>query len=940
MKKSNVITVLIFVCMCFVTIPAFAAEVYVYVSASTGTNAPGSGSMGSPYASINYAISQNAGTASDPVTIRVAAGTYIENLVLGAYQSLNGGYAVDFSTRNLDDLISPEYATIIDGNGAGRVISIDGSSGVSREVSGFSIANGSSSGSGGGITGNYCQTRIRYNRIYNNYTSTNGGGLYGCDGAIEYCQIFENTCAGNGGAIADSYVDLTECYIYDNHAYGSGGGLYVCNNEDIIDCHIYGNTADLYAGGAYSCTSDFTGCLIYENEATSNGGGFSDCSGSIHGCKIYNNISGGRGGGIYGCDNTIANTLVYFNTADLDGGGLAECTGGLINNTVYGNNSGDDGGGVYNCTGTILNCIIYGNTAADSGDQGSGSSIPNFCCIEDWVSGGTGNISSNPQLAEPGIGQFHLMTGSPCIDAGTDSGLAVDMDKEARPYNALYDMGADEYYGSDSAAPTFDHFLRGVPRGQKVLLEWNAASDPGTPISYLIYGSLDSGGHTFATPVGEVLGKNALEVFMLFPTVPHYMVPRAEDCYGNQTSNTDEYPFYITDNIIGDPVYNSDFEELPPIRSPQITIPPTPPDGWGSSSQDYGSKMSYFDVTTEGVYEGDRCATIETFVDTPVPDDDLSIASLVSETSFALEKDHTYAVSAAVRRSDSQWTRFILFSSGFSIIHTESIDALDDQSGDSGWEIMYFHFRAPINLNAYVRIDSMVTNKRTAGERTCTMWVDDVQVIDLGVETYTDIYASPQYGIRNRYFDLTTDTEVSTIGGSVYSSTDMPRRWNMAMAVDTGSNDTTGYPVWGQMTPPGLLNTTGEAGYVKTRATDTTNPAWPALAADGVLYNSTESNGARHILTFNYGAAGVTLPLLRVFMINNNFSHYSSLFLDPVIDIPGNRMWPLSLQYTPAYGDTFFLVRFDNVTIGASGSGPHTAETTMYLDNVVVSKVD
>jgi hypothetical protein len=391
--------------------------------------------------------------------------------------------------------------------------------------------------------------------------------------------------------------------------------------------------------------------------------------------------------------------------------------------------------------------------------------------------------------------------------------------------------------------------------------------------------------------------------------------------------------------MIGDAVYNSDFEE-PPARSPQIAILPIPLEGWGSSSQDYGSKVSYFNMSMDEPFEGDMCAEIGTFVDTPVPDNDLSIASLVSETSVALEKDHTYAISAAVRRSDSQWTRFILFSSGFSVIHTESIDALDDQSGDSGWEILYFHFRSPINLNAYVRIDSMVTNKRTAGDRTCTMWVDDIQVIDLGVETYTDINASPQYGIRNRYFDLTTDTEVSTIGGTVYSCTDMPRRWNMSMAVDTGSNDGAGYPMWSQVEPPGLLNTSGDAGCVVTRAMDVTGPAWPAMAADGVLFNSAVSNGARHILTFDYGAAGVVLPLLRVFMIKNDFSHYSSLFIDPIIDIPSNRMWPLSLQYTPAYGDGLILVRFDSVTIGASGGGPHTAETTMYLDNVIVSEVD
>jgi hypothetical protein len=223
------------------------------------------------------------------------------------------------------------------------------------------------------------------------------------------------------------------------------------------------------------------------------------------------------------------------------------------------------------------------------------------------------------------------------------------------------------------------------------------------------------------------------------------------------------------------------------------------------------------------------------------------------------------------------------------------------------------------------------------------MWIDDVQIVDLGEESYADIYnitpPPPQYGVRNRYFDSGTETEISTKEGTVYTCVDMPKRWNIAMAVDVGSNDTAGYPVWGQETPGGLSNVSGDAGYVKAKAFDIYNPAWPALGADGVRVNDVENNGIRHVLSFNYGAAGTTRPLLRAFMISNTFSHYASLFVDPAVPIPGNKMWPLTLQYVPEFGDSLILVRFDNVTLGASGSGPHTDETTVYVDNVWMGTV-
>lgn len=56
---------------------------------------------------------------------------------------------------------------------------------------------------------------------------------------------------------------------------------------------------------------------------------------------------------------------------------------------------------------------------------------------------GEGNIDAAPKLIE--YGGYHLGPDSPCIDAGMDAGIYDDIDGQARPWGAGFDMGADEF---------------------------------------------------------------------------------------------------------------------------------------------------------------------------------------------------------------------------------------------------------------------------------------------------------------------------------------------------------------------------------------------------------------------------------------------------------------------------------------------------------------
>jgi len=56
---------------------------------------------------------------------------------------------------------------------------------------------------------------------------------------------------------------------------------------------------------------------------------------------------------------------------------------------------------------------------------------------------GEGNIDADPLFV--GVGDYHLLPESPCIDTATDAGVASDIDGDYRPLGASFDIGSDEY---------------------------------------------------------------------------------------------------------------------------------------------------------------------------------------------------------------------------------------------------------------------------------------------------------------------------------------------------------------------------------------------------------------------------------------------------------------------------------------------------------------
>ena len=55
------------------------------------------------------------------------------------------------------------------------------------------------------------------------------------------------------------------------------------------------------------------------------------------------------------------------------------------------------------------------------------------------------NVYSDPAFIDPGAGDYHIGASSAALDVGVDAGVAMDIDRQPRPYE-LPDLGADEYW--------------------------------------------------------------------------------------------------------------------------------------------------------------------------------------------------------------------------------------------------------------------------------------------------------------------------------------------------------------------------------------------------------------------------------------------------------------------------------------------------------------
>jgi len=435
------------------------APIY-YVSETTGSDMEGNGSPDNPWKTIGHAISTVTASQSNPVEVRVAAGTYTENVVMDEYESLSGGYDPSGWTRNIQ-----VNETIIDGGGGSDARTVTAASHAT--VDGFTITGGGFFGGAGGI---YCANA---DTTISHCTFTgNGAGVFS-DTPWPY---------SNRATIRNCIFRLNESGIYTSDEEFSADDLVISgctfeNNNQGIEA-LFGPL--VISGSRFTENNGYTviGCGIFESTITDseiigNSGGVDlDGGGSLTRCIVKNNGAGISFGG-EGTHGSIACCVIIGNAY---GVGIGEETFLTVGTSIIARN-GRCGVrvGPYSDADlfqtTITGHSEYGIHAwSSSACQVSGSIIWNngddlrnatayYSDIEDGDPG-TGNISADPMFANPDNDDYHLLPGSPCIDAIVQGGGSIDFEGDPRPLDgdfsgtAEYDMGADEYNPSNPPTPT------------------------------------------------------------------------------------------------------------------------------------------------------------------------------------------------------------------------------------------------------------------------------------------------------------------------------------------------------------------------------------------------------------------------------------------------------------------------------------------------------
>ncbi len=438
-----------------------------------------------------------------PGDVWVAAGSYLENVILKRYVYLYGGFAGTesvLSQRNWVTnvtTIGPKSGVLVLCNNLGeQTATIDGftitggTQGISCTSSSFTIANNTIKSNSGAVQGAgiYCSNSSC--TILNNVVSGNttqysnsinyGGGIYcsNYSGQIVGNMITGNVAWTNGGGLYLSQsslgtITLRSNVISGNRRYdGTGiGGVWADSCLIMADDNVFqSNTGiGLYLGGPYA------GSSIRNNTFSSNTATGITSSGNNP--YIANNLVVGNGAFGISCSGapTIANNIITSNAGGISCGNVTNAAR-IVNNTIVSNTS--IGGAALSFSSSSTPVVANNLIAFNSTGVLVSSSVPTFFnndvygnSIYDY-SGLTGqidiskNISVDPVLVSRAYGNLHIQPNSPCIDRGDDSWIQngwTDMDGETRIMSTHVDIGADEYWSGQTGGSGGASSLVGLP---------------------------------------------------------------------------------------------------------------------------------------------------------------------------------------------------------------------------------------------------------------------------------------------------------------------------------------------------------------------------------------------------------------------------------------------------------------------------------------------
>jgi hypothetical protein len=324
-------------------------------------------------------------------------------------------------------------------------------------VAGNTVSGNTSVNDGAGIYVDQGAATLLENHVLLNESGDDGGGIRVFESAalVQGNVVERNRCVDAGGGIRVSHLPglFIDNVVRDNVATNTGGGYDLDNSSSVVRGGVISGNSASSGGGIFAMTGPWNGGLIEGITITDN---HAWLGGGIHLSQNFQpyalrdlTIAGNhadQGAGIYvrATGFTLQSSRVWGNAATRGGGlffGASEpwttdcpCPPsdptGAVAFTVFHGNDATEGSAIWteslelSVESSILtdNRTMQVTVAAAPPATGSmlwryNDTLPATFAGMAVPSGSDGNLAVDPRFAGAGAGDFHLLAGSPCIDA-------------------------------------------------------------------------------------------------------------------------------------------------------------------------------------------------------------------------------------------------------------------------------------------------------------------------------------------------------------------------------------------------------------------------------------------------------------------------------------------------------------------------------------------